>query len=134
MIKGHCLCGGISYEYDGEITELAICHCNQCKRAQGTPFVTNAPILLDGFTVTKGSELISQFKASENKRRTFCSACGSPLYSQRLDTPETIRLRVGTISEGVIPKPSYHIHYASKSEWFSQADVQTRFLAEKLDS
>ena len=134
MIKGHCLCGGIRYEYDGEITELAICHCNQCKRAQGTPFVTNAPIALGRFTVTIGSKLIREFKASENKRRTFCSACGSPLYSQRLDTPETIRLRVGTISEGIIPKPDHHIHYASKSEWFYEDDSQTRYLAEKLDA
>jgi hypothetical protein len=133
MIKGHCLCGGIRYEYDGEITELAICHCNQCKRAQGTPFVTNAPISFARFSVTSGSELIKEFKASENKRRTFCATCGSPLYSQRLDTPETIRLRVGTISEGAIPKPDYHIHYASKSEWFDQDEFQTRYPAEKSD-
>jgi len=133
MIKGQCLCGDVTYEYSGEITELAICHCEQCKRAQGTPFVTNAPILLDQFKLITGAEVLKEYKASSQKRRVFCSNCGSPLYSQRLDNPGTIRLRVGTISEGVIPKPAYHIYYGSRSDWFEMNDSQPKYVAAKSD-
>ncbi len=134
MIKGQCLCGGISYQYEGEITELAICHCYQCKKAQGTPFVTNAPIELKRFSILAGESLLKEFMASRNKRRVFCANCGSPLFSQRIDNPEMIRLRVGTITEGTIPKPDYHIHYDSKSEWFNQDGSETIYAAEKLVS
>ena len=131
MIKGHCLCGKITYEYRGEITELAICHCDQCKRAQGTPFATNAPVLLEHFRVITGAEQMKEYNASEDKRRVFCSNCGSPLYSQRLENPGTIRLRVGTISEGLIPRPNYHIYYGSRSDWFEIDDTQIRYVAAK---
>jgi len=108
----------MQYQYDGEIAELAICHCNQCKRAQGTPFVTNAPILRKHFTLLTGEHLQKGYMASKNKRRVFCSNCGSPLFSQRIDRPDTIRLRIGTVTEGHIPKPDYHIHYESRAAWF----------------
>jgi len=131
MIKGHCLCGEVEYEYAGEITELVICHCDQCKRAQGTPFATNAPIRLEKFRLTKGQEQLKEHKASATKRRVFCSNCGSPIYSQRLANPAVIRLRVGTISEGVIPKPDYHIYYDARSDWFEINDSQEKYGSAK---
>jgi hypothetical protein len=122
MLKGSCLCGAINYEYLGSINDVVICHCDQCKRAQGTPFVTNAPLSLDKFAFTKGTEVLKEFLSSPNKRRVFCGNCGSPFYSQRLDMPETIRLRLGTITEGHIPPPSYEIYCDSKAQWF-QAEL-----------
>jgi len=40
MIRGSCLCGKVKYEYDGEIEEIAMCHCSQCRKAQGGAFGT----------------------------------------------------------------------------------------------
>ena len=42
MLKGQCLCGAIEYRYSGELEEVVICHCNECKRAQGGPFADKA--------------------------------------------------------------------------------------------
>ncbi|KZZ80349.1 aldehyde-activating protein, partial [Oleiphilus sp. HI0132] len=95
MIKGTCLCEEVQYQYDADIQEVAMCHCHQCKKAQGTPFVTNAPIESQYFTITSGADHLKTFMSSPNKKRVFCSNCGSPLYSQRTDMPETIRLRLG---------------------------------------
>lgn len=118
MIKGHCLCQGIQYEYHGEINEVAICHCYQCKQAQGTPFATNAPVSTAAFQVVQGQALLKSYFASPNKRRVFCSQCGSPLFSQRMDHPDIIRLRLGTVTEGHIPAPQYQIYGESRSAWF----------------
>jgi hypothetical protein len=117
MITGNCLCGGVAYEYAGELTELVICHCNMCKRAQGTPFATNAPIERAAFRVLKGENLLRSYASSENKQRVFCSQCGSPLYSQRTDLPEILRLRVGTVTSGHIPEPAYQIFCDSAAAW-----------------
>lgn len=132
MIKGSCLCGGITYEYDGELTEVAVCHCNQCKRAQGTPFATNAPIAFNKFKVLSGEQLLKSFYSSSNKRRVFCSNCGSPIFSQRSDMPDTIRLRVGTITEGKIPEPAYQAYCESKSEWFVLDDNKPTYFQGKV--
>ncbi len=118
MIKGSCLCQEVRYEYKGQIQEVAICHCYQCKRAQGTPFVTNAPVNTDSFAFTQGADLVKEYFSSPNKKRVFCGNCGSPFYSQRTDMPEVIRLRLGTVTEGRIPEPAYEIYCESKSEWY----------------
>lgn len=124
MLKGQCLCGGIQYVYHGEIQEVALCHCDQCKRAQGTPFVTNAPILNSQFELVSGEALLTSYFSSPHKRRVFCSQCGSPLFSQRTDMPEVIRLRLGTLTQGRIPAPAYQIYCDSKAAWL-QLDAQT---------
>lgn len=132
MIKGSCLCEDIKYVYNGQIEEVAICHCKQCKRAQGTPFVTNAPLQTARFSVTQGEALLKAYFSSPNKKRVFCSQCGSPLYSQRTDMPEIIRLRLGTVTEGHIPEPGYEIYCESKSDWFQMSAERPHFDQNKL--
>lgn len=117
MISGHCLCGGVRYEYAGEIKELVVCHCDMCKRAQGAPFATNAPIDRAAFRIVAGENLLKAYSSSKGKQRVFCSFCGSPIYSQRTDLPEVLRLRVGTVSNGPIPAPAYQIFCASAAPW-----------------
>ena len=122
MLKGRCLCGSVQYEYQGEITEIAICHCSQCRQAQGTPFVTNAPIETDKLRFVSGEDSLKSYFSSENKRRVFCSHCGSPIFSQRMDMPEKVRLRVGTITSLVEHSPDYHIFHDSKVHWFDGSE------------
>ena len=132
MIKGSCLCEEIQYQFDGSIDEVAVCHCGQCKRAQGTPFATNAPIALKNFTFTRGADFLKTYFSSENKKRVFCSNCGSPLYSQRTDMPDTIRLRLGTVTEGEIPEPNYEIYCESKSNWFNSDGHRPNYEKNKV--
>lgn len=131
MIKGSCLCQGVKYEYQDSINEVAVCHCNQCKRAQGTPFVTNAPINTNRFSFTHGAELVKEFFSSPNKKRVFCGNCGSPFYSQRTDMPEVIRLRLGTVTEGHIPEPNYEIYVESKSSWYCENENRPSYEQNK---
>ena len=67
MIKGGCLCGDIKYEYHGKISEFVICHCNQCKRAQGSMFAANAPVDAGRFEITMGKALLKVYCSSPNK-------------------------------------------------------------------
>lgn len=131
MIKGNCLCGEVRYEYRGAIQEVVICHCEQCKRAQGTPFATNAPIQLKHFAFTRGVELLKAHFSSPNKKRVFCGNCGSPLYSQRNDLPNIIRLRLGTVTEGDIPEPHYEIYCESKSTWCQSDGLRDQYTQGK---
>ena len=118
MLEGRCLCGDVQYEYDGDITEVAICHCSQCRKAQGTPFVTNAPVETDKLRFVSGDDSLKSYFASENKRRVFCSNCGSPIFSQLVDMPEKVRLRLGTVTSPVTRSPDYHIFHDSRVDWF----------------
>jgi hypothetical protein len=131
MHKGSCLCGKIRYEYHGEITELAMCHCSLCRKAQGVAFATNAPVDARKFFITHGAEFLKEYRSSLNKARVFCSHCGSPIYSALDETPDVKRLRLGTLETLERVPVAYHIHYAAKAAWFEATDSHPRFAAGK---
>lgn len=130
MIKGGCLCGKVRYEYNGEITEIAICHCSQCRQAQGGACATNSPIESDKLQFS-GQEYIKEFESNANKVRAFCQSCGSPLYSARKDLPNIKRLRVGTIKTAFTCENKYHIFTESKAAWHSITDNYPQFRKQK---
>ena len=126
MIKGGCLCGKVRYEYSGDIEEIAMCHCSQCRQAQGGAFATNSPID-SGKLSFSGQEFIKEFESNENKIRAFCQNCGSPLYSALKELPNVKRLRVGTIETDFTSENKYHIFTASKASWHSISDKYPQY-------
>lgn len=122
MINGSCLCGGVRYEYHGEIEEISMCHCSQCRKAQGSAFVAVSPVESARFRITAGAELLKEYRAMPAKARVFCSNCGSPIYSARDDMPEVKRLRLGTVETPFTCKNSYHIFVGSKAAWHGITD------------
>ncbi len=130
MISGRCLCGKVSYQYDGGIEEIAICHCSQCRKAQGSAFATNSPIETDKLKFT-GQQYTQEYQSSENKIRAFCKICGSPLYSTRKDIPDIRRLRLGTIETQFTCNNKYHIFSASKASWYEITDDAPQFEKHK---
>ena len=36
VYQGSCLCQGIRYEIQGEIGEIVQCHCQRCRKENGT--------------------------------------------------------------------------------------------------
>jgi len=126
MIKGSCLCGKVSYTYQGDIQEIALCHCSQCRKAQGGAFATNSPVETKNLTFS-GSEFIKEFQSNHIKVRAFCSNCGSPLYSARSDLPQVKRLRMGTVETEFTCENKYHIYADSKASWHDITDHYPQF-------
>lgn len=127
MLKGTCLCGQVQYEYTGELGPIAMCHCSQCRRAQGSAYGTNSPIEASHFRVVSGRELVKEFESKPGKKRAFCRECGSPLYSRLDSKPEALRLRIGTLTTPIDAKPSYHIFAGSAAEWYEFSDGLPRY-------
>jgi hypothetical protein len=132
MIEGSCLCGGVRYEYDGDITEISICHCSQCRKAQGSAFAAVSPIDASRFRLIAGAGLLKEFRATPNKARVFCSKCGSPIYSARDDLPALKRLRLGTVDTPFVCDNLYHIHVGSQASWLGIDDDAPRFAAQRI--
>lgn len=121
MIEGGCLCGKVRFEFNGEISEISMCHCSQCRKAQGSAFVPVSPINSSKITF-EGREHIKEFQTTEKKVRAFCKNCGSPLYSARSDLPGVIRLRIGSVKTQFNCDKKYHIYVDSKATWYDITD------------
>lgn len=132
MIKGGCLCGGVRYEYDGQIDEISMCHCSQCRKANGSAFVAVSHIESAKFRIVSGVELLKEYRTIPIKARVFCSNCGSPLYSALDDKPELKRLRLGTVETPFKCGSAYHIFAASKAPWHEITDKLPQYAEFKV--
>jgi hypothetical protein len=113
---GSCLCGETTYKVAGQLDEVALCHCSQCRRANGGAF--NVAVIVDSALVRFVAQShLREYMASAGKYRAFCGQCGSPIYSRRDDLPDTLRLRGGAIVDLPLPGRLHHIEYASRWRW-----------------
>jgi len=122
MFTGSCLCGGIRFAIDGQLGAIQLCHCAQCRKAQGTPFAANTPVAAAAFKLQSGAELMNHFESSPGKQRAFCSRCGSPIYSRRASLPDVLRIRTGLLDQPLPVKPAWHAFVADKANWWTLAD------------
>ncbi|MBX3483814.1 GFA family protein [Phenylobacterium sp.] len=132
--SGGCLCGGVRYEVEGPLAPVQLCHCGECRKAQGSAFGANMPVASAAFRLLQGEDLLREHRASPGKRRVFCGACGSPIFSQRDAAPQTVRLRVGTLDgDGEGLTVGFHIHAASKAAWCPIEDGRPAYSGEAPD-
>jgi hypothetical protein len=122
MITGHCECGRVSFEIDSDINDFSHCHCSQCRRLHGAPFVTFAGISRDGFRFVSGESDVKIYASSEKNDRYFCGVCGSQIYVDAKEEPEALYVCMGTVDGNPPRPPAYHAYAASKAEWYDIGD------------
>lgn len=127
MYSGNCLCGGVRFRIESALEGIQICHCSQCRRAQGTPFATNIPVALAAFVLTDGDELLAAYESSPGKQRVFCRRCGSPIFSKKATLPDVLRIRAGLLNEALPVEPVAHFYLDSKANWWPVKDELPRF-------
>ena len=121
--RGSCLCGGVRYELGAPIESFIYCHCQQCRKAQGGAFASNAPVPESQFRLVAGRELLNEYESSLGKKRVFCRRCGSPIFSKHEKKPGVVRLRLGLLDEAVPEaKPAGHFWVSSKADWHEITD------------
>lgn len=116
--QGSCLCGGISFTITGPLAPIQVCHCAQCRQAQGGPVATNIPVEASALSFHQGEELLQQYESSPGKIRAFCKVCGSPVFSKRDSLPGVLRIRAGLLQAPVAAQLAFHAFTGSKAGWW----------------
>lgn len=120
---GACLCQGVRFSITGPLAPIQVCHCAQCRQAQGGPFATNIPVETSALTFHAGQTLLQSYESSPGKERVFCKVCGSPVFSRRASLPGVVRIRAGLLQEPVATRLAFHAFTASKASWWPIADA-----------
>ena len=119
-VTGRCLCGAVTYRIDAEPVAQAVCHCTDCQRQTGNPFSVIAGFPREAFHVegdTLGSfTTIGTDHGGETKRH-FCSACGSPLFSDAAVMPQVIFLKAGSLDDASWLQPAVEAWTSSAQPW-----------------
>jgi hypothetical protein len=127
LLRGGCLCGSVRYEITGPLGIVEHCHCSMCRKAHGAAFSTNSVVPAAAITVTSGAAFISEYAPSSDRRKCFCSKCGSQMFIRRLNMPEFTVVTLGTIDGDPHARPERHVFVASKAPWYDIADALPRF-------
>jgi len=118
-LTGSCLCGAIRYTISASVAELRACHCRNCQKAGGAGGSVNAAIKSADFRLLQGKP--KRYTAVADSGRTlhryFCGDCGSPIYSHRETTPETLGVRAGTLDDSSGLKIGTHIWTKMARPW-----------------
>src|SRR5258708_2612568 len=108
ILDGGCRCGSVRYEIRAPLGTAEHCHCSMCRKAHGAAFSTNALVATEALVVTSGVEFISKYQSSTNRKKCFCSKCGSQLFIRRLDKPAFTVVTLGTIDDDPQVRPVRH--------------------------
>ena len=131
-MNGHfeasCLCGGITLSYCGVIGPANYCHCDNCRRANGSAFNIGVRVERKDLKVNARSELkrYQYLTDSGNEiERCFCGTCGSPIFTLHPAKPEYAWVKAGIINDPSIVKPAFEIWASDKVPWATIAVSQS---------
>ena len=126
MIEGSCLCGGVKFQIEGEVTPIQKCHATRCRKATGGAYAPELLTSIEGFTWLKGKELITVYaapliNAPPLYKRAFCKKCGSPLPVE-IEGTSFMLLLAGTLDSNPGVSEFRHAFTGQKACWHEITD------------
>ena len=120
VTKGHCLCGAVTFEFDGAAIWCGHCHCESCRRATASPFTTWVGVRRDACRFTGVAPLVRQ--SSAGALRSFCPTCGSPISFESERWPNETHLYAALLDHPEQVAPQFHVYVAEKLPWITLND------------
>jgi len=118
---GGCACGAIRYEISGEPVFMNDCQCRDCQRKSGTghgsylTFGGHARVELDGDA--RHWDLVGD--SGNVKTRSFCPACGSPVYLRFSAMPDLFTVHAASLDDPRRYKPQAVTYTLRGYDWDS---------------
>lgn len=118
-VTGGCLCGKVRFEIAAD-KPLAVrqCWCRVCQYLGAGAGTVNAIFGKEGVSVTGDTAVYTSTADSGSvMHRTFCPACGTPLFSEAEPRPNQIIVRVGALDDRELGRPGGVIWTKSAPSW-----------------
>lgn len=121
MVKGSCLCGGVTFELTGPLRNSVACHCVQCRKTSGH-YVSATQVAPEQLTITKGDTL-QWYRSSPPAERGFCNRCGSSLFWRHDDDKGATSVMSGALDGTTGIHTEKHIFVADKGDYYDITDT-----------
>lgn len=119
-LVGGCLCGAVRYEVSGGPMTCYSCHCRDCQYITGGQPNSAIYIPQAHLTITNNCEphsYTSQSDAGTGVTRFFCGKCGTPLYGESEMFEGSIVIKVGSLDDPSVFKPTMNVWVSSAQPW-----------------
>ena len=112
LVRGSCLCRGVSWQVARPLKFMSHCHCSMCRKSHGSAFGTYVGASAQGYRL-QGEELIGTYRSSASNARHFCTRCGS-IVPNPPEGPD-VRMPAGCLDDDPGVRPAAHIFVGSKA-------------------
>jgi hypothetical protein len=117
-ITGQCRCGAVKFESAEAPVTARMCWCTDCQKWSCGNASVNAVFKKEGVAVHGETRVFESAADSGNiMQRTFCPACGTPMFSESSGRPHLIVARVGALDDPSLIKPEAIIWTSSAPDW-----------------
>ena len=113
-IVGGCVCGGTRYLLKSRPVALVDCHCVDCRRSAGAPYVQWGAVPRQDLVVTKGEP---RKIAHANRIRSFAACCGTHLFFENSKDSDTIDVTIASLDDPTPFAPQKAIFLEDKLAW-----------------
>ena len=117
--RASCLCGAVRATMTGPLSDIAACHCGQCRRWSGHVWAA-VPVPNDRLTI-EGAGNIRWYRSSDKAERGFCTLCGSSMFWRAIGRGDT-DVALGCIESPTNLRLERHIWVADKGDYYDIAD------------
>ena len=126
--SGGCACGAIRYECSSEPLAMLNCHCRDCQQSSGAPFASGVIVPTRSIKIA-GSPITYAVRASSGAKttRSFCSSCGSPLFTTGEAMSDFTSIRFTTFDDTSDFRPTLDIWTSSAAPWVCLNKESPRF-------
>ena len=96
--NGRCHCGTVRWEFTLPVKTVVKCHCENCRKLQGSDYSTWAMVPSDQHSITAGNDFVTVYEDEEKSTKYFCSQCGCTAYLiNRKYFPNEVVLALGLL-------------------------------------
>ena len=127
MGTGHCHCGAVRYEFDGEPRSTGYCHCSLCRRLTGSAFAPWCEVPTANLRWT-GEDKLRKYNITERYLVWFCGTCGAPIAYVDERIGDQIFFVLGAMDAPEHYKPALHAYVREQLPYLHMPDGLPRML------
>lgn len=132
-LSGRCVCGAVEYVIEKKARMLINCHCDSCRKRNGSAFSTYVVIPKKFLSMSRGLEQVKAYEVKGEGVKHFCSHCGTPLFNDNFKYPDHFMLFFGTLSNAAQLSPKYNLFCDSQLAWTNELSERIN-LPQSMDA
>ncbi|GEA11217.1 GFA family protein [Alteromonas sp. KUL49] len=114
-MEGSCNCKEVTFVTSKNIKAILNCHCNLCRKMNGSAFSTYVVVPTDEFSLVSGT--LTRVQVSENASKSFCATCGTPIYNENPKYIGLTIIHLGALDNIDDLSPAVDTFCESQLEW-----------------
>lgn len=117
--SGGCACGAVRYESTAAPVAMVQCHCRDCQRSSGGPFLALTVVPRDAVQMTAGKPqfYFTDSAAGGQTGRGFCRNCGSPMILLPSAAPGISAITAASMDDPGTFRPQMDVWTSDAHPW-----------------